>query len=75
MNLADLIRTEVAGVVSLTTSREEQKQSYDEKTLVQEELVEDQPQLFGQSVTLGNQKQGENGGRMLITGKARSSLP
>ena len=41
MNLADMLQAEVAGVRSSATSREGQKHSYDEKTLVEEELAGD----------------------------------
>ena len=39
MNLPALFRAEVAEVRSSASSREEQQHSYDEKTLVEEELV------------------------------------
>ena len=60
MNLADLVRAEVAGAISSATSREEQEQehSYDEKTLVQEELVETSPNSFGERNT-GQPKAGK----------------
>ena len=76
MNLADLVCVEVAGVISSATSQEEQEQkhSYDEKTLVQDELVETSPNSLGERNT-GQPKTGKRGGWMLVTGKAHLSLP
>ena len=74
MNLADLLRAEVAGVDSPATSREVQEHSYDEKTLVQEELVGTGPNVSAE-LDLGQARAGKKGGRMLVTGKAYSALP
>ena len=74
MNLADVLRAEVAGVGSLATSREEQEHSYDEKTLVQEELVGIGPNVSGE-LDAGQSRAGKKGGRMLVTGKVHSVLP
>ena len=64
MNLADILRAEVAEVPSSAPSREEQKHSYDERTLVEEELVD-----------AGQSRAGKKGGRMLVTGESPSALP
>ena len=61
MNLADLLRAEVAGVGSPATSREEQKHSYGEKTLIQEELVGTGPNVSAE-IDPGNQGQGKRAG-------------
>ena len=71
MNLADLVRAEVAGVTSSATSRDEQEHSSDEKTLVEEELVETSVKVESDSV---QPRAGKKGGRMLVTGKAHHSL-
>ena len=72
MNLADILRAEVAGVPSSAPSREEQRHGYNEKTLVEEELVEAGPSI---SADAGQPKAGKKGGRMLVTGEAPSALP
>ncbi len=74
MDLAHLVRAEVAGVVSPATSREEQEHSYDEKTLVHEELAGTDPKSSAEFDT-GQSRAGKKGGKMLVTGKASSSLP
>lgn len=74
MNLADLLRAEVAGVGSPATSREEQEHSFDEKMLVQEELVGTGPNVSAE-LDPGQARAGKKGGRMLVTGKAHSALP
>ena len=71
MNLTDLLRAEVTGVGSPATSREEQEHSYDEKTLVQEELVETGPNVSAE-LDARQSRGGKKGGRMLVTGKAHS---
>ena len=73
MNLADLVRAEVARVLSSATSREEQGHSYDEKTLIQEELGETSISSSLERSTRQPQV-GKKGGRMLVTGKADHSL-
>ena len=73
MNLADLVRAEVAGVISSATSREEQGHSYNEKILVQEELVETSVNSSVERDT-GQPRAGKKGGRMLVTGKAHHPL-
>ncbi len=73
MDLADLVRAEVAGVVSPATLREEQEHIHDEKTLVHEELVGTDPKLSAELGT-GQSRAGKKGGRMLVTGKAHFSL-
>ena len=74
MNLGDLLRAEVAGAGSPATSREEQEHIYDEKRLVQEELVETGPNVLAE-LNPGQSMAGKKGGRMLVTGKAHSALP
>ena len=73
MNLTDLVRAKVAGVISSAMTRKEQEHSFDKETLVQEELVENS---LNSSVKreIGRPKAGKKGGRMLITGKAHPSL-
>lgn len=73
MNLADLLRAEVAGVGSPATSREEEH-SDDEKTLVQEELVGTGPNVSAE-LDVGQSRAGKKGGQMLVTGKVHSVLP
>ena len=74
MNLADLLRAEVAGVRSPATSREGQEYSYDEKTLVEEELVGAGPNVSAE-LDARQSKAGKKGGRMLVTSEAHSALP
>lgn len=74
MNLAGLFRAEVAGVRSSATSREEQEHNYDEKTLVEEELVGTGPDISAELYS-GQSKAGKKGGRMLVTGKTRCASP
>ncbi|KAL2037198.1 hypothetical protein N7G274_010061 [Stereocaulon virgatum] len=73
MNLADLVRAEVAGVISSATSRKEQEHSYDEMTLVQEELGETSVNSSIERDT-GQPRAGKKGVRMLVTVSASNDI-
>lgn len=74
MNLADLFRAEVAGVRPSATLGEEQEHSYEEKTLVEEELVGTGLDISAE-LDSGQSKAGKKGGSVLVTGKTRCALP
>ena len=74
MNLADLLRAEVVAVRSPAPSREEQEHNWNEKTLVEEELVGTRPDISAQ-LDSEQSKAGTKGGRMLVTGKTPCAPP
>ena len=74
MNLADLFRAEVVGVRPSATLGKEQEHSYDEKTLVEEELVGTGLNIAAK-LDSGQSMAGEKDGRMFVTGKTRCVSP
>lgn len=74
MNLEELLRAEVVGGRSSATSDEEEESGWDEKTLVEEELVPPGQDISAE-LDSGKCKAAKKAGKMLVTGKTCSPPP
>ena len=68
MNLADILRGEVAGARSPVRSDEKRGRGYDEKTMVEEGLVRADPDISSKMT-------GKKSGRILVPGETRCAAP